>query len=129
MQSLPSKERFSVPVSEVPYQRNDWKKGYLSQPNEYDYWVDDIEGEIPAALHGTLFRNGPGLLEVNGQRIHHPFDGDGMICAIAFDNGRAHFRNRFVRTEGFLREQKEGKILYRGVFGTQKPGGWLANAF
>lgn len=52
-----------------------------------------------------------------------------MICAIAFDNGSAHFRNRFVRTEGFLREQKAGKILYRGVFGTQKPGGWLANAF
>jgi all-trans-8'-apo-beta-carotenal 15,15'-oxygenase len=129
MQTLPTKERFSVPVSEVPYDRNDWRKGYQSQPNEYDYWIDDIEGEIPAALHGTLFRNGPGLLEVNGQRLHHPFDGDGMISAIAFDNGRARFRNRFVRTEGFLREQEAGKILYRGVFGTQKPGGWLANAF
>ncbi|MEM6755480.1 MAG: carotenoid oxygenase family protein, partial [Cyanobacteria bacterium P01_C01_bin.38] len=29
----------------------------------------------------------------------------------------------------YLEEQKAGKILYRGVFGTQKPGGWLANAF
>jgi all-trans-8'-apo-beta-carotenal 15,15'-oxygenase len=28
-----------------------------------------------------------------------------------------------------LEEQKAGKILYRGVFGTQKPGGLLANAF
>lgn len=129
MQTIPSKERFSIPVSEVPYNRNDWKKGYESQPNEYNYWIDDIEGEIPAALQGTLFRNGPGLLDVNGQRLHHPFDGDGMICAIAFDKGRAHFCNRFVRTEGFVAEQKAGKILYRGVFGTQKPGGWLANAF
>jgi all-trans-8'-apo-beta-carotenal 15,15'-oxygenase len=129
MQNLPIKERFSVPVSSVPYERNDWKKGYLSQPNEYEYWIDDVEGEIPSSLQGTLFRNGPGLLEVNEQRIHHPFDGDGMICAIAFDKGRAHFRNRFVRTEGYLKEQKAGKILYRGVFGTQKPGGWLANAF
>jgi all-trans-8'-apo-beta-carotenal 15,15'-oxygenase len=129
MQNLPIKERFSVPVSSVPYERNDWKKGYLSQPNEYDYWIDEVEGEIPSSLQGTLFRNGPGLLEVNGQRIHHPFDGDGMICAIAFDNGRAHFRNRFIRTEGYLKEQQAGKILYRGVFGTQKPGGWLANAF
>ena len=129
MQNLPIKERFSVPVSSVPYERNDWKKGYLSQPNEYEYWIADVEGEIPSSLQGTLFRNGPGLLEVNGQRIHHPFDGDGMVCAIAFDNGRAHFRNRFVRTEGFLKEQQAGKILYRGVFGTQKPGGWLANAF
>ncbi len=129
MQAIPTKERFTVPVSEVPYERNDWKRGYESQPNEYDYWIDDVEGEIPKALHGTLFRNGPGLLEVNGQRLHHPFDGDGMISAIAFNQGRAHFRNRFVRTEGFLAEQKAGKILYRGVFGTQKPGGPLANAF
>src|SRR4028119_1913938 len=129
MQNLPTKERFSVPVSEVPFERKDWKRGYQSQPNEYDYWIDDVEGEIPSALQGTLFRNGPGLLEVNGQRIHHPFDGDGMISAIAFDRGRAHFRNRFVRTEGYLKEQEAGKILYRGVFGTQKPGGWLANAF
>jgi all-trans-8'-apo-beta-carotenal 15,15'-oxygenase len=129
MQAIPTKERFSVPVSELPYERNDWKKGYQSQPNEYDYWIDDVEGEIPSALQGTLFRNGPGLLDVNGQRLHHPFDGDGMINAIAFNNGRAHYRNRFVRTEGFLREQKEGKILYRGVFGTQKPGGLLANTF
>jgi all-trans-8'-apo-beta-carotenal 15,15'-oxygenase len=129
MQNLPIKERFSVPVSSVPYERNDWKKGYLSQPNEYDYGIDEVEGKIPSSLQGTLFRNGPGLLEVNGQRIHHPFDGDGMVCAIAFDNGRAHFRNRFIRTEGYLKEQQAGKILYRGVFGTQKPGGWLANAF
>jgi all-trans-8'-apo-beta-carotenal 15,15'-oxygenase len=80
-------------------------------------------------LQGTFFRNKPGLLEVNGQRIHHPFDGDGMICAIAISEDRAHFRNRFVRTEGYLAEQKAGKILHRCIFGTQKPGGPLANIF
>src|SRR5919202_5032314 len=113
----------------VSYDRADWQRGYESQPNEFDYWIDNIEGEIPAGLQGTFFRNGPGLLDVNGQRIPHPFDGDGMVCAIAISEGRAHFRNRFVRTEGYIAEQKAGKILYRGVFGTQKPGGWLANAF
>ncbi|NJO39214.1 MAG: Apocarotenoid-15,15'-oxygenase [Cyanobacteria bacterium CRU_2_1] len=111
------------------YSREAWQKGYRSLPQEYDYWIDEIEGQIPPDLHGTLFRNGPGLLEVNEQRIHHPFDGDGMICSIAFQNGRAHFRNRFVQTQGFLEEKQAGKILYRGVFGTQKPGGWLANLF
>lgn len=111
------------------YDTQAWQKGYQSLKQEYDYWIDEIEGEIPTDLTGTLFRNGPGLLDINGQKIQHPFDGDGMICAIAFQNGRAHFRNRFVRTEGYLAEQKAGKILYRGVFGTQKPGGWLANAF
>lgn len=116
-------------TSTPAYNREDWQQGYLSQPNEYDYWLDEIEGEIPQDLEGTLFRNGPGLLDVGGQPIHHPFDGDGMICSIAFSEGSAYFRNRFVRTEGYLAEQKAGKLLYRGVFGTQKPGGWLANLF
>jgi all-trans-8'-apo-beta-carotenal 15,15'-oxygenase len=115
----------STPV----YTLTDWQGGYQSQPQEFDYWIDDIDGTIPPELQGTLFRNGPGLLEVGGHPVRHPFDGDGMVCAIAFRDGRAHFRNRFVRTEGYLAEQQAQKLLYRGVFGTQKPGGWLANAF
>lgn len=111
------------------YTREDWQKGYESQPNEYEYWIDNITGEIPSELNGTLFRNGPGLLEIHGTALHHPFDGDGMVSAITFTEGKAHFRNRFVRTEGYVKEQEAGKMLYRGVFGTQKPGGWLANAF
>ncbi|QIR39314.1 carotenoid oxygenase family protein [Tolypothrix sp. PCC 7910] len=116
-------------ILEKSYNREDWQGGYQSLKQEFDYWIDDIEGAIPPQLQGTLFRNGPGLLDVNGQQIHHPFDGDGMISRISFVNGRAHFRNRFIRTEGYLEEQKAGKILYRGVFGTQKPGSWLANLF
>ncbi|MTJ11870.1 Apocarotenoid-15,15'-oxygenase [Anabaena sp. UHCC 0187] len=116
-------------ISGKSYTLKDWQGGYESLNQECDYWIDDIEGEIPPELTGTLFRNGPGLLDINGQRLHHPFDGDGMISRITFTNSRAHFRNRFVKTEGYLAEQKAGKILYRGVFGTQKPGGWLANIF
>ncbi|MEA5583559.1 carotenoid oxygenase family protein [Nodularia harveyana UHCC-0300] len=126
MQTLKTEENLSPKPS---YTREDWQGGYKSLTQEYDYWIDDIEGEIPSELQGTLFRNGPGLLDINGQSIHHPFDGDGMISRISFANGRAHFRNRFIHTEGYLAEQKAGKILYRGVFGTQKPGGWLANIF
>ena len=100
------------------YSLKDWQRGYDSQPQEYDYWIEDVEGRIPAELNGTLYRNGPGLLDVNGEPIPHPFDGDGMVCAITLNQGRAHFRNRFVRTEGYLAERKAGKILYRG-FGTQ----------
>jgi all-trans-8'-apo-beta-carotenal 15,15'-oxygenase len=116
-------------VLEKSYALKDWQGGYESLTQEYDYWIDDIEGEIPPELAGTLFRNGAGLLDINGERLHHPFDGDGMISRITFINGRAHFRNRFVQTPGYLAERKAGKILYRGVFGTQKPGGWLANIF
>ncbi|WP_448562937.1 carotenoid oxygenase family protein [Trichothermofontia sp.] len=114
---------------EASYRHEDWLRGYESQPQEFDYWIEDIMGELPPELQGTFFRNGPGLLEVNGQPLHHPFDGDGMVSAISFAGDRVHYRNRYVRTAGFCQEQAAGRILYRGVFGTRKPGGWLANAF
>ncbi|MEM6401545.1 MAG: carotenoid oxygenase family protein [Cyanobacteria bacterium P01_D01_bin.116] len=127
MQNFKVDERGSI--TEKSYTRESWREGYQSLKEELDYWIEDVEGKIPPELNGTLFKNGPGLLDINGQKIHHPFDGDGMISRITFTNGRAHFRNRFVRTKAYIEEQKAGKILYRGVFGTQKPGGWLANAF
>jgi all-trans-8'-apo-beta-carotenal 15,15'-oxygenase len=129
MQSSQLNERAAIAPPVLTYVQEEWQKGYRSLQQEFDYWIDEVEGEIPPDLHGTLFRNGPGLLDVHGQRLHHPFDGDGMVCAIGFSDGRAHFSNRFIRTEGFVAEQEAGRILYRGVFGTQKPGGWLANAF
>ncbi|MEN9226098.1 MAG: carotenoid oxygenase family protein [Thermostichus sp. HHBFW_bins_43] len=109
------------------YSTTDWQLGYRSLLQEYDYWISELEGRIPAGLRGTLFRNGPGKLEAGTQRYGHPFDGDGMICAITFVDGKVHFRNRFVRTREFEAEEKAGRVLYRGVFGTQKPGGWWAN--
>lgn len=116
-------------TSTTRFSRSDWQKGYRSLYTEYDYQITEITGEIPSDLKGTLYRNGPGLLDRNGENYGHPFDGDGMVCAITFRQGYVHFRNRFIKTPEFLAEQEAGKILYRGVFGTQKSGGWLANCF
>ena len=111
------------------YSIEDWQGANKAFKQELDYAIEDIEGEIPSDLTGTLYRNVPAMLDVGGERVHHPFDADGNICAISFDRGKAHFRNRYVKTEGYLAEQKADKILYRGVFGTEKSGGWLSNAF
>ena len=111
------------------YNLEEWKRGYDSQPNEYEYEIENIEGKIPLELTGTLFRNGPGLLDIGDTPIHHPFDGDGMISAFGFRDGKAYFKNRFVRTQAYQEEQQAKQILYRGVFGTQKPGGLLNNVF
>ena len=120
----------TLPQTNRSYSPEDWQKGYISQPIEDNYWIEDIEGEIPPDLTGTLFRNGPGLFEIAGTPIKHPFDGDGMIAAFTFNpDGRVHFRNKFVRTDGYVKEKARGKMVYRGVFGTQRPGGWLKNAF
>ena len=112
------------------YDRSDWDSSFRNVSEELtDVPLVATRGTIPAELNGTLYRNGPGRLERGGHWVHHPFDGDGMITALRFTAGGALLTNRFVRTEGWLAEEKAGTYLYRGVFGTPKPGGPLANAF
>jgi all-trans-8'-apo-beta-carotenal 15,15'-oxygenase len=112
------------------YDRADWASSFRNVGVELtDVPLQASRGSIPADLKGTLYRNGPGRLERGGHWVHHPFDGDGMITALRFEGGGVQLTNRFVRTEGWLAEEQADKPLYRGVFGTQKPGGPLANAF
>jgi len=112
------------------FNRDDWASAFRNVGSELsDVPLQASKGAIPADLKGTLYRNGPGRLERGGHWVHHPFDGDGMVTALRFEGGELSLTNRFVRTEGWLAEEKAGKPLYRGVFGTQKPGGLLANAF
>lgn len=93
---------------------------------EYDYDLTDVDGEIPKDLKGTFFRNGPGRQRIGHSRYGHWFDGDGMLCAFSFEDGKAHFRNRYVRTPKYIEETAAQKVLYRG-FGTQIPGGLMKN--
>jgi all-trans-8'-apo-beta-carotenal 15,15'-oxygenase len=120
-----------APAGAAPrYERADWASAFRNVGVELsDVPLTPARGSLPAGLLGTLYRNGPGRLERGGQWVHHPFDGDGMITAVRFAEGRALLRNRFVRTEGWQAEEQAGRFVYRGVFGTQKPGGLLANAF
>ncbi len=112
------------------YDRADWASAFGNVDSELTAVpLKAARGSIPAELKGTLYRNGPGRLERGGQSVHHPFDGDGMIAALRFEAGELSFTNRYVRTEGWQAEEAAGRILYRGVFGTQKPGGPLANIF
>ncbi len=112
------------------FDQQDWSSAYCNVEKELENVpLDLIKGEVPQELFGTLYRNGPGLLERGGQWIHHPFDGDGMISSMRFANGKVNFSNRFIRTQAWEEEQKAGRFLYRGVFGTNKSGGLIANIF
>ena len=109
-------------VNEIPSCRG----GLENLDEEHDYWLDDIEGEVPKDLKGTFFRNGPGRQKIGGVPYGHWFDGDGMLSAFSFADGKVNFRNRYVRTPKYLEETEAQKVLYRG-FGTQVPGGFFAN--
>ena len=113
----------SSKTSIAKFDHNDWASAYCNVDEEIENEkIKPIRGEVPKDLLGTLYRNGPGKLERQGQWVHHPFDGDGMIVAIKFDKGQTTFSNRFVRTKAWNEEEKAGKFLYRGVFGTKKSG-------
>ena len=83
-----------------------------------------IEGEIPKELVGTLFRNGPGLLEIYGKKLNQFFDGDGLVYTVSFPgDGQVKLRHNFVGTKGFTEEQAAQKMIYKGAFAIGNPKG------
>src|SRR5690606_16163612 len=104
-----------------------WLMGLAtSMTNEHDY-MPQVEGTLPAGLRGTLYRNGPGRFDLGGHRKRHLLDGDGMIQAFRFEDGRVHYRNRFVQTRKFIKEQAAGRFLLP-TWTTRAPGGLRRNA-
>ena len=84
--------------------------GLENLDQEYDYFIDDIEGEIPEDLRGTFFRNGPGRQRIGKTAYGHWFDGDGMLCAFTFRDGKVHFKNAYVRTPKYVKETEQQQI-------------------
>ncbi len=116
-------------INQEVFNQTDWSSAYCNVEKECTRTkLKLINGSVPKKLNGTFYKNGPGRLERNGAWVHHPFDGDGMITSMQFSNGEVIFSNRFVRTKAWEEEEKAGKFLYRGVFGTKKSGLKISNA-
>ena len=117
-----------LPVTETfENQYADYSTGYASVPGlayERSEWITDIEGQIPTELEGTLLRNGPAMY-VRGEgaeRFEKSYlDGDGMVTSVAIKDGKAYFRNKFVRTEDFDKEEKLGKYTEPSIFTAKDP--------
>lgn len=80
-----------------------------------------VAGEIPSFLRGTYYLNGPARFARGEVRYRHWLDGDGMVCALRFDDEGAHLTARFVRSAKLAAEEAAGQALYR-AFGTAFPG-------
>ncbi len=74
-----------------------------------------LRGEIPRDIVGVYMRNGPNPA-YPPISYFYPFDGDGMIHALYFENGRVSYRNRFVDTAGLKAERRAGHAIYGGLF-------------
>jgi carotenoid cleavage dioxygenase len=108
-----------------PYRTGAWRPNH----REWDATDLEVEGEVPADLNGVYLRNTENPVHPSiGQ--YHPFDGDGMLHSIRFEDGRVRYANRFVRTDGFRAEQEAAASLWTGMLGhpdqSLRTDGWGA---
>ncbi len=86
-------------------------------PREGRVSLTAAQGEVPAALRGSYYLNGPARLQRGDFRYRHWLDGDGFVRAVHFRDGAAELVSRFVRTTKFNEEKEADAPIYR-TFGT-----------
>lgn len=89
-----------------------WLAALAENGKEQGPKVLHVEGALPQALKGTLYRNGPGLFSRDGITKRNILDGDGILQSLRFEEGRATYTSRFVRTEKWIAEEYAGRFLY-----------------
>lgn len=73
-----------------------------------------VEGEIPADLSGSLYRNGPNQ-RFRPRGEYHLFAGDGMVHAFHIKDGKVNYNNRWVRTAKWHIEDKEERAVLNAM--------------
>jgi carotenoid cleavage dioxygenase len=82
--------------------------------DEVDVGDCAISGALPTGLRGTFVRNGPNpVFEPIGR--YNVLDGDGMLHGITLGDGRASYRNRWIRSRGLAAELARGEAIYPGL--------------
>jgi len=93
---------------------NPYLEGNFAPVRSEDDFDLQIEGVLPKSLRGALYRNGPNP-QFDPSSNYHPFVGDGMIHGFWIADGKAHYRNRWVRTPRWLAEHEAGRPLFGGM--------------
>ncbi len=71
------------------------KGNWAPVPDELDLMALQVKGEIPRELNGTYVRAG---MNPKSGWSQHWFFGTGMLHGVTLEDGKASYRNRFVRT-------------------------------
>ncbi|MEL7311313.1 MAG: carotenoid oxygenase family protein [Pseudomonadota bacterium] len=125
MAQLVNRVRSTLRENDHPYRNGAWTPNY----DEYD--ADDLTviGQIPEDIDGIYVRNTENPVH-DAIGKYHPFDGDGMLHMMQIQDGKARYKNRFVRTQGFHAEQEAGGPLWIGFTGNPAKStrrGWGAH--
>src|SRR5688500_3462055 len=89
------------------------ERAFSFTPSEQSYDVEDIEGQVPEFIRGTYYMKGPARFSLGGFRYNHWLDGDGMVCALRFDDGAVLFTSRFIQRAKHAVEEEAGRPLFR----------------
>ncbi|KAM6504578.1 hypothetical protein FSOLCH5_015320 [Fusarium solani] len=100
-------------------------RGFM-EPCRFEGEVYDLEtiGEIPKEINGTFYRNMPDPQVAPFARDDIWFNGDGNIGAFRIKDGHVDFKQRYVRTEKFVRERQARRALigkYRNEYTDAEP--------
>ncbi len=106
--------RSTIQSTDNPYLKGAWRPTHNEWNAAFANGDAEVIGTIPDDIDGVYVRTGENQINQPIGR-YHPFDGDGLIHSIAFKNGRASYRSRFVRTKGFQAEQEAGRSLWAGL--------------
>ena len=125
-----------------------YASAYQTMYQEVPCSVCTASHPLPSDLRGTYYRNGPVMFTAgslpppktsivqpkqpvarDGQdltrMVVHPFDADGAVLAVTFDDTTSETRNvtvrfRYIRTVGFTNERRKGLRLYTGMDSTRR---------
>ena len=99
-----------LPVHDIPA-----LSGNNAPIQSEDVFTDmKVIGEVPKDLNGLYVRNGPNPYFQPEWR-YHAFDGDGMLHAVKFENGKVTYRNKWVKTSALQEELAAEKSLWKGI--------------
>jgi len=107
---------------------NDWALGVADvEADLAPTTMTRLHGRAPAALTGTLFRNGPAKFRRPGGNVGHWFDGDGLVRKFQIADGQARVAARFVDTAKRRRDTAAGAVITPGYGTAAGPGAVISS--
>lgn len=88
--------------------------GGFFAPMRFEADIEDciVDGEIPAAIHGTFYRSAADRRFPPLYPHDTPYNADGAVDMFRFYGGHVDFRSRYVRTPRYIAERKAHRALF-----------------
>lgn len=87
-----------------------YRQGFLSQTDEREPTRLTVQGDFPDWLSGQLIRTLPAEFEIGDRSYNHWFDGQAMLAAFRFQDGRVVYHNKMLQSDTYKKNKERGEI-------------------